>query len=176
MRVLLTGSTGFIGSHVARELVRRGHEVHASVRPGSDRRRLAGIESRLRFHEGPMDAMPVEADIVVHMAWYAVPGKYLTAPENRECLEESRRLLSKLKGRAVFAGTCFEHDLQLGVLREDSPTKPATLYAECKDALRRDVAARPGSAWVRFFYQYGPWEDERRLMAAVMTAQLRGQP
>jgi nucleoside-diphosphate-sugar epimerase len=176
MRVLLTGSTGFIGSHVARELLRRGHEVHASVRPGSDRRRLAEIASRLRFHEGPMDAVPVEADVVVHMAWYAVPGKYLTAPENTVCLEESRRLLSKVKGRAVFAGTCFEHDLQLGVLGEDSPTKPATLYAECKDALRRDVAARPDSAWVRFFYQYGPWEDERRLMAAVMTAQLRGQP
>ena len=176
MRVLLTGSTGFIGSHVARELLRRGHDVHASVRAGSGRRRLAGIESQMRFHEGPMDATPVDADVVIYMAWYAVPGKYLTAPENRDCLEESRRLLSKVKGRAVFAGTCFEHDLQLGVLSEDSPTKPATLYAECKDALRREVAARPDSTWVRFFYQYGPWEDERRLMPAVMTGQLKGQP
>jgi len=176
MRVLLTGSTGFIGSHVARELLRRGHEVHASVRPGSDRRRLAGVESRIRFHEGDMDAVPVEADVVVHMAWYAVPGKYLTAPENRDCLEASRRLLSKIRCRAVFAGTCFEHDLQLGVLREDSPTKPATLYAECKDALRREVEVRPDSAWVRFFYQYGPTEDERRLMPAVILGQLRNQP
>ena len=176
MRVFLTGSTGFSGSHVARELLRRGHEVHASVRPGSDRRRLADVASRMRFHEGSMDAMPVEADVVVHMAWYAVPGKYLTAPENRECLEASLRLLSKLRGRAVFAGTCFEHDLHVGILREDSPTKPATLYAECKDALRREVERRPDSAWVRFFYQYGPWEDERRLMPAVMTGQLRGQP
>jgi nucleoside-diphosphate-sugar epimerase len=29
---------------------------------------------------------------------------------------------------------------------------------------------------VRFFYQYGPWEDERRLVPAVMLGQLRGQP
>ena len=123
-----------------------------------------------------MDAVPVEADATVHLAWYAVPGKYLTAPENRDCLEAGRRLLGKLRGRAVFAGTCFEHDLQLGVLKEDSPTKPATLYAECKDALRRDVERRSDSAWVRFFYQYGPWEDERRLMPAVMLGQLRGQP
>jgi nucleoside-diphosphate-sugar epimerase len=176
MRILLTGATGFIGSHVARELVRRGHEVHVTVRPASDRSRLTGVESQLRFHEGGMDAVPVDADVTVHLAWYAVPGKYLTAPENRDCLEASRRLLSKLNGRAVFAGTCFEFELTERPLREDSPTRPMTLYAECKDALRREVEARPNSAWVRFFYQYGPWEDPRRLVAAVINQQLRGEP
>ncbi|HZW11268.1 MAG TPA: NAD-dependent epimerase/dehydratase family protein, partial [Phycisphaerales bacterium] len=29
MRVLITGGAGFIGSHVADELVRKGHEVRA---------------------------------------------------------------------------------------------------------------------------------------------------
>src|SRR5205085_11934943 len=51
-----------------------------------------------------------------------------------------------------------------------------TPYAQCKDALRREVEVRPDSAWVRLFYQYGPGEDERRLMPAVMLAQLRQQP
>src|SRR5258706_8112558 len=123
-----------------------------------------------------MDAMPIDPDVVVHMAWYAVPGKYLPALENLDCLAASRRLLSKIKGRAVFAGTCFEFEPTEEPLREDSPTKPATLYAECKDALRREVEKRPNSAWVRFFYQYGPWEDEKRLMPAVILGQLRGQP
>lgn len=175
MIVLVTGATGFIGSHVARELVGRGHEVHVSVRPTSDRRRLRDLQARLTFHEGPMDAVPVPADVVVHLAWYAVPGKYLTAPENRECLDASRRLLSKVQARAVFAGTCFELELGDKPLREDSPTRPLTLYAECKDALRQDVERRRDSAWVRFFYQYGPGEDERRLMPAVILGQLRGQ-
>lgn len=176
MKVLLTGATGFIGSHVARELLRRGHEVHAVVRPGSDRRKLRDVEAQLRLHEGGIDHVPLEPDLAIHLAWVAVPGKYLTAPENRDCLEASRRLLSRLRCRAVFAGSCFEHDLQLGVLREDSPVKPATLYAECKDALRREVEKRPDAAWVRFFYQYGPYEHERRLMPAVMIGQIRGEP
>ncbi|MBC7804186.1 MAG: NAD(P)-dependent oxidoreductase [Candidatus Parcubacteria bacterium] len=176
MRILLTGATGFIGSHVARMLLRRGHEVHATLRPASDRARIRDIESSLLIHAGEMDLLPIDPDVAIHLAWYAVPGKYLAAPENRDCLEASRRLLAKLRCRAVFAGTCLEYDTQLARLSEDSPTKPTTPYAECKDALRRNVVARPDSAWVRFFYQYGPWEDPRRLVPSVMRAVLRGEP
>jgi nucleoside-diphosphate-sugar epimerase len=43
MRILLTGATGNIGSHVLPELLRRGHSVKALVLPGR-RRRLAGVE------------------------------------------------------------------------------------------------------------------------------------
>jgi nucleoside-diphosphate-sugar epimerase len=176
MRVLLTGATGFIGSHVARELLRRGHEVHASVRPGSTRWRIGDIERELRIHVGAMDDVPIEPEIVIHLAWYAVPGLYLAAPENRDCLEASLRLLRRIRCRAVFAGTCFEFDTSLGRLSEESPVKPATLYAECKDKLRREVVGRPDSAWVRFFYQYGPCEDERRLVPSVIRAVLREEP
>lgn len=176
MRVLLTGATGFIGSHVARELLRRGHEVHCTIRPSSDRRRIRDVERDLRIHAAPMDAVPVEPDVAIHLAWYAVPGKYLEAPENLECLEASRRLLARLRCRAVFAGTCFEFDTRRGRLSETSPTRPTTLYARTKDELRREVERRPDSVWVRFFYQYGPWEDERRLVPSVIRNLLRGQP
>ena len=174
MKVLLTGVTGFIGSHVARELLRRGHEVHATVRDGADRRRIADLDA-LRLHPGGIDTIPVRPDVAISLAWIATPGKYLTAPENRDCLEATRRLLASLECRAVVAGTCFEFDTSLGRLREDSPTKPTTLYAQCKDELRREVERRPDSAWVRFFYQYGPWEDERRLVPTVIRSLLRGQ-
>jgi uncharacterized protein YbjT (DUF2867 family) len=33
MKVLVTGATGFVGSHLAEALVRRGDEVTALVRP-----------------------------------------------------------------------------------------------------------------------------------------------
>jgi nucleoside-diphosphate-sugar epimerase len=175
MRVLLTGTTGFIGSAVARELLRLGHEVHATLRPSSDRRRIAGLAG-LILHEAPMDAVPVEPDLAIHLAWYTVPGKYLSAPENRECLEASRRLLAKLDCRVVAAGTCFEYDMKVGLRTEESPLGLISLYTECKDALRRELASRPDAAWVRIFYQYGPREDERRQVPKLILALLRGEP
>jgi dihydroflavonol-4-reductase len=43
-RTLVTGATGFIGSHVVRLLVQRGDDVRVTVRPGSRTQALNGLE------------------------------------------------------------------------------------------------------------------------------------
>lgn len=47
MKALVTGATGFIGSHIVRELLRHGASVRALVRKGSDRKNLAGIDAEI---------------------------------------------------------------------------------------------------------------------------------
>jgi dihydroflavonol-4-reductase len=44
--VLVTGATGFIGSHVTRRLAERGDDVRVAVRPSSRRDALAGLDVR----------------------------------------------------------------------------------------------------------------------------------
>jgi dihydroflavonol-4-reductase len=45
MKTLVTGATGFLGSHVARALAGRGENVRALVRPSSDLRALEGLDA-----------------------------------------------------------------------------------------------------------------------------------
>jgi len=47
MKVFVTGATGFIGASLVRELLSEGYSVRALVRPGSDRRNLAGLDVEL---------------------------------------------------------------------------------------------------------------------------------
>ena len=43
MKTLITGSTGFVGSAVLRQLINAGHTVRALIRHNSDRRNIAGL-------------------------------------------------------------------------------------------------------------------------------------
>lgn len=45
-RVLVTGATGFIGSHLVRRLVAEGADVHLLVRPGGDPWRIADVMAK----------------------------------------------------------------------------------------------------------------------------------
>jgi uncharacterized protein YbjT (DUF2867 family) len=44
-RVFVTGGTGYVGRPLITQLMERGHEVHALVRPGSERKLPAGCQA-----------------------------------------------------------------------------------------------------------------------------------
>ena len=192
MKVLVTGATGFIGAWVARALIDSGHSVRATARRDSSRERLDGYADRIEwvtadvFGDAKLDrrALCAGVDLCVHAAWYAVPGKYLEARENLECLQGSLALLEALADagvpRATFVGSCFEYDFDPGYLNETSPIRPASLYAAAKSSTRLlcEQLARARQlqfCWVRPFYRYGPFEDGRRLVPYVIDTLLRGE-
>ena len=87
MKVFLTGATGFVGSHVAQELSRRGADLRILVRPTSKLENLAGLAAETVTG----DLMKVDAlrsavtgcDAVMHVAadyrlWVTDPEKMHT--------------------------------------------------------------------------------------------------
>jgi nucleoside-diphosphate-sugar epimerase len=123
---------------------------------------------------------------LLHLAWYAEHGAFWHSTENFRWVEASLGLMRAFRAsggqRAVMAGTCAEYDWSAGLCREaETPTRPATPYGVCKNALREMLASYAdetgmSAAWGRVFLLYGPHEDPRRLVPSVIRSLLKGEP
>lgn len=51
-KILITGGTGFIGSHTVRKLLNEGHELHLIIRDMEKARQIFGESANLHFHPG----------------------------------------------------------------------------------------------------------------------------
>ena len=78
MKILVTGASGFTGSHLANALVQRDHEVYGFVRPTSQ---VKGLASQVRIIRGDLanrsdvDSAIRDMDMVYHIAaCYREPG------------------------------------------------------------------------------------------------------
>lgn len=84
MKALVTGAAGFIGAHVARQLLAAGHQVRALHRPGEDVSNLAGLALEPVAGDvtdlAGMRAAMAGCDQVFHLAaiyalWLPDPGR-----------------------------------------------------------------------------------------------------
>ncbi len=68
--ILLTGATGFLGSHLAKALLAAGHRVAAVKRPSSSLRRLTAVKADLQWvHSDTLNLAAVgPIDAIVHTA------------------------------------------------------------------------------------------------------------
>ena len=187
-RVLVTGANGFIGRQCLPLLLAKGYEVHAVSRqdasqssPGVAWHNCNLLESESR---GQL-VTQVKPKYLLHLAWYAVPGKFWESPENTQWVRASVdlfRTFEKAGGqRLVAAGTCAEYVDNAGECHEEkTPLSPSTLYGRSKRALERELhsfSQRNGLsyAWGRVFHLYGAHEDPARLVAYAVRSLLRGE-
>jgi len=189
-RVLVTGATGFVGRHSLPRLLESGYEVHAigSQRsPETPSRDIVWHRANL-LEPGEIASLvgKVRPTHLLHFSWYAVTGKYWTAPENLAWVRATINLMQVFSDhggqRAVMAGSCAEYDWKFDYCSElFTPCRPATLYGACKhgtqvllDAWSRQTGL--SSAWGRIFFLYGPGEYPSRLVPSVINSLLRNEP
>src|SRR6202030_3873994 len=142
---LVTGGAGFIGSHLAEELLRRGHRVRVvdSLITGK-RSNLACIPAA-EFMEGDLADAPVAEraargmDYVLHQA--AIPSVPRSvkdpATSNRANIDASLNILVAARDarvkRLVYAGSSSAYgDTPTLPKREDMPANPISPYATAK--------------------------------------------
>lgn len=177
-RIVMTGATGFIGSHVAGLLLEQGAEVYALVRPDSAHRDRLPEHGRLHLVGGQLSEAAAclseagSADGFLHFAWGGVNREEIDSPavqgknveDSLACLEAARML-----GCRIFmdAGSRVEYGIMAdGIMEESRECHPVNEYGKAKLEFYRqaEVLCRQwGMTYyhLRFFSVYGkgdhPW-------------------
>ena len=205
MKVLVTGSAGFIGSHVAIRLLERGDEV-VGIDNMSDYYDVGLKRARLdRFMEHPRythvggdlgDRLAVETLFAVHqpqrVVHLAAQAGVRYAAQNPHVYVNSNvtGFLHVLEGcrhhgveHLVFASTSSVYGADTKVpFSEHQPTDhPLTLYAATKKAnemMAHSYAHLYGfpCTGLRFFTVYGPWGRPDMALFLFTKAILAGEP
>ncbi len=187
MRIVITGASGFIGGYTLRAALAAGHEIHALGRTAPAHPGVAFHACDLIDGTGLRALMAaIRPEALLHLAWYAEPGKFWTAPENLDWVAASLRLTRAFAEsggtRLVVAGTCAEYDWSHALLDEaTTPLRPATLYGKAKAGLFDLLhAAAPALGlslgWGRIFVPYGPGDRPERLIGALIAALREHRP
>lgn len=182
-RVLVTGATGFLGSHLVERLVAGGAQVHAVCRrrvsPQDESVRWAHLD--LADAAGTADLIDsVRPEVVFHLAGEVtgVRDVDMVLPVFRGTLHSTVNVLAAVaghgRGRVVLAGSLEE----AGIGEDGAP--PSSPYAAAKWASTA-YAAMFRALWasqivtLRISMAYGPGQrDRRKLVPYVIDSLLQG--
>jgi nucleoside-diphosphate-sugar epimerase len=192
---LVTGATGFVGSHLVRRLVRDGVVVHALCRTSSNFWRLEDVLPRIRTHvidltDGPGLSTLLRALKPEHVFHLASATVVAGAEAGRSDLVSANLLGTinlidacdafDLRG-FVCTGDSFEYTPSSESLSESGPCEPESLHGITKVAATLYARAKARAdgrpiVTLRLFSTYGPGDNPRRLVPRAIAGALSGTP
>lgn len=152
MRVLITGSAGFIGSHLSRELQDAGHPVAGMDIVdgwGQDARVLENVRTAINGHN---------AEVLVHLAAKDVDDAMNAVQESAGMTAVVAQACRGLGTRLVVASSANIYGDTIYLAEEGSSASPETLFAVNKlfaESLGR-LYAPTGFTVLRLSNPYGP--------------------
>jgi nucleoside-diphosphate-sugar epimerase len=192
-RVIVTGATGFVGSNLARRLLRDGQEVHLLVRSGHSSWRIDGIRRDVRLHEVALeDAEAVSESVArIRPEWVfhlAAHGAYSSQTDLRRMIQTNlvgtinlvEACLASGFEAFVNTGSSSEYGFKDHAPSEDESPEPNSHYAVTKAAAtlycRYTAQSRAlHLPTLRLYSVYGPYEEPTRLIPRLITRGLKGE-
>ena len=181
MRVLITGASGFIGSFLVEEAIRRGYEVWAGVRASSSLERLPVDKIQwidLKYHDPEALTGQIAAHADQHGAWdYVIHNAGLTKSIRqsdffRVNAEYTRRFLAALSqtgcrpSKFLLMSSLSTYGAgnpqTLDPIRPEDPQKPETIYGKSKLLAEQYVCGQDHFPYVilRPTGVYGPGDKD----------------
>ncbi len=205
MRIFVTGAAGFIGFHLAKELLERGHLVdgydgmtrYYDVRLKEARLDILRKLDGFRSHIAMLEDMPAlsravelsEPDVIVHLAAQAGVRYSLEAPRayvdsnliGAFNVLEIARLHKPRHLLMASTSSIYGANPRAPFCEEDKADRPLSLYAATKKA-NEAMAHSYAHLWAipttmfRFFTVYGPWGRPDMALFKFVAAIEEGRP
>ncbi|KUK72202.1 NAD(P)-dependent oxidoreductase [Methanobacterium sp. 42_16] len=186
-KILITGATGFIGSHLTSKLLKKEYKVGIIKRKNSNLWRIKDILDKLTVYDTDISntekVMEVfsdfKPDIVIHLAtYYAVDHESYEIPLIINTnVTGILNLLEASKENSVdlFINTssCFVYGVSDDKISEDDELNPLNLYALSKIESEQACAfysEKYGLKTITFrvFPPYGPADNPRKLIPFII--------
>ena len=179
MKILVTGATGFIGSHLIRSLLNnKKNQIIATSRNIKKAEKFDWFH-KVKYFEYDLNNNSgidlynyfEEPNQLIHLAWDKVSDVKNLSHIEEELFNQLKFIRNMIAGglkEVIVTGSCFEYGMIEGGLNEDLDTKPSNSYGIAKDTLRKFIIELKENfsfqyKWIRIFYVYGEGQSKRSL-------------
>ncbi|MCI0574241.1 MAG: SDR family NAD(P)-dependent oxidoreductase, partial [Myxococcaceae bacterium] len=195
-RVVVTGGSGFIGSHLVKRLLEQGAQVAVTVRYGNVMKnerlreewaRIKVIEADLRNRGALTEVARFDPQVVFHLAAYNHVGESFRQVE--ECFDVNARgtanLLDVVPGSEAFiymsTSEVYGHQVSVPFMETMNP-EPISPYAITKYAgelycrMKQRMKGSGRIVVLRPFNAYGPYQSSKAIIPELIINCLKGRP
>jgi len=182
-RVLLTGATGFLGSHLLEALLKQDYKVVILKRSTSDSWRINHLLGQVKSYD--VDVVELERtfreqniDLVIHLA--TLYRKFEESTDIDEMVVANISFPAQLLDCAmrhevkgfINTGTFFEYDCSKLPVDENAPPKPFNFYAQTKLAFENILefySEKIPSITLKLFSPYGEKDNQKLIPALIQN-------
>jgi len=186
LKVLITGITGFLGSHIAENFVNNKIKVIGLKRDNSDTWRCRNFEDKIEWiNYKDLDKWKNQDNstfsiIIIHCAWNGVESvnrnNWFVQSENIQKLIQLLDLSNYIKvDKFIFLGSQAEYGFIDGKVKEDYNPVPSTAYGSVKLACLEILKtyAKQNNInwlWLRVFSVFGEKESNSWLIPSLVKS------
>lgn len=184
MKIVVTGSNGYIGTHVINELIKDNNQVLAiSHEEAKSYNGYCNFNPKVKIFSGSKNIYEElgRPDVCIHLAWN--DGFIHNSKSHMSNLSAHFRFLTDIIDGGLpnlsIMGTMHEVGYYVGSINEETPCNPQSQYGIAKNALRQSVlnycvGKKCTIKWLRAYYITGDDKRANSIFSKILIAEKQG--